>query len=112
MSPTLCFAAHTAPLDIKFNANSTAAYIAFHGSWNKSPPDGFRLSRVQWNAETGMPTEPVTSTTAAKDIMWNANNDGCPNSCFRPVGLAWDSKGRLWMASDSTNEVWVIGGAE
>ncbi|EAQ83369.1 hypothetical protein CHGG_09773 [Chaetomium globosum CBS 148.51] len=33
MTGRLHFHAHTAPLDIKFNQNSTAAYIAFHGSW-------------------------------------------------------------------------------
>ena len=30
---TVHFPSHTAPLDVKFNANGTAAYIAFHGSW-------------------------------------------------------------------------------
>ena len=109
--PRLCFPSHTAPLDIKFNSNGTAAYIAVHGSWNKSPPDGYRLSRVAFNPETGQPVEPVTSTTAAQNIMFNADNSACPNRCFRPVGLAWDGKGRLFMASDSTNEIWVIGGA-
>lgn len=29
----LHFHSHTAPLDIKFNANATSAYITFHGSW-------------------------------------------------------------------------------
>ncbi|KAF2827652.1 soluble quino protein glucose dehydrogenase [Ophiobolus disseminans] len=109
--PKLCFPAHIAPLDIKFNPNGSAAYVSFHGSWNKSPPDGFCVSRVAWNSDTGMPSEPLTSTTAAKDIMWNADNAGYPNSCFRPVGLAWDAKGRLYMASDGTNEMWVLGGA-
>ena len=31
--PRLTFAAHMAPLDIKFNKNGTAAWITFHGSW-------------------------------------------------------------------------------
>lgn len=110
--PTLCFPSHTAPLDIKFNANGTAAYVAFHGSWDKAPPDGFRVSRVAFNPDTGLPVEPLTSTSAALDIMFNGDNGACPNRCFRPVGLAWDKKGRLFMASDSTNEVWVVGGAE
>lgn len=109
--PKLCFPSHTAPLDIKFNTNGSAAYISFHGSWNRSPPDGYRVSRVAFNPATGQPVEPVTSTTAAQNIMYNANNANCPNGCFRPVGLAWDAKGRLFMASDSTNEIWIIGGA-
>ncbi|KAF2175166.1 soluble quino protein glucose dehydrogenase [Zopfia rhizophila CBS 207.26] len=111
MAPKLCFPSHTAPLDIKFNANGTAAYIPFHGSWNRQQPDGFRLARVTFNPATGVPTEPSTSTTAAQNIMYNANNAGCPNRCFRPVNLAWDPKGRLFMTSDTTNEIWIIGGA-
>lgn len=31
--PRLTFAAHMAPLDIKFNTNGTAAWVSFHGSW-------------------------------------------------------------------------------
>ena len=31
--PRLSFPSHTAPLDVKFTADGTAAYITFHGSW-------------------------------------------------------------------------------
>jgi hypothetical protein len=150
-APKLCFPAHTAPLDIKFNANGTAAYVPFHGSWNKSPADGFRLSRVAFNPATGMPVDASTSTTAAVNIMvctppfpssftslrlrsfsmswrsspqrrpgltrnqqWNANTAACPNRCFRPVNVVFGTAGlssRLFMTSDTTNEIWVIGGA-
>ncbi|KAF2001674.1 soluble quino protein glucose dehydrogenase [Amniculicola lignicola CBS 123094] len=109
--PKLCFPSHTAPLDIKFNKNGTTAYIPFHGSWNKSPADGFRLSRVNWDAATGQPMDASTSTTAAVDIMYNANNGNCPNRCFRPVNVAFGPNGQLFMTSDTTNEIWVIGGA-
>lgn len=33
VAPRLTFQAHMAPLDIKFNANGSEAYISFHGSW-------------------------------------------------------------------------------
>lgn len=33
MAPRLTFAAHMAPLDIKFNQDGTAAWVTFHGSW-------------------------------------------------------------------------------
>lgn len=33
VAPRLTFAAHMAPLDIKFNDNGTAAWVTFHGSW-------------------------------------------------------------------------------
>lgn len=37
MTGSLHFHAHTAPLDIEFNKNSSSAYIAFHGSWYLPP---------------------------------------------------------------------------
>jgi len=33
IAPRLTFLAHMAPLDIKFNANGTTAWITMHGSW-------------------------------------------------------------------------------
>ncbi|KAL5425871.1 hypothetical protein PMIN04_002292 [Paraphaeosphaeria minitans] len=113
VAPKLCFPAHTAPLDLKFNAAGSAAYVAFHGSWDRTPPDGYRLSRVAWNPQTGQPVANVTSGGgAAENIMVNANNNACPNKCFRPAGLAWSPNGKLFLSSDATNEIWVIGGAK
>lgn len=31
--PRLTFPSHTAPLDVKFKQDGSAAYISFHGSW-------------------------------------------------------------------------------
>ncbi|KAJ4353314.1 uncharacterized protein N0V89_005041 [Didymosphaeria variabile] len=112
VAPKLCFPAHTAPLDLKFNSGGSAAYVTFHGSWDKTPPDGYRVSRVAWNSQTGQPVASVTNTSAAQNIMYNANNAACPSGCFRPVGLAWSPSGKLFLSSDATNEIWVIGGAK
>ena len=56
----------------------------------------------------GSPTALANSNTAAVDVVSNANLTACPGSCFRPVGLAWDSQGRLYMSSDSTGEIYVV----
>jgi hypothetical protein len=56
----------------------------------------------------GMPTAATNSTSAVIPIMRNQDNSKCPDDCFRPVGLAWDGKGRLFMTSDSTGEIYVI----
>ena len=47
----------------------------------------------------------MDSTTT---ILKNPDNSKCPDECFRPVGLAWDSKGRLWFTSDATGEIFVL----
>ena len=100
--------AHTAPLDMLFDSNGTTAYITFHGSWDRSDPAGYVLSSVQFDGNTGAPVAQADSNSATADVLSNANLSKCPDSCFRPVGLAWDSQGRLFMSSDSTGEIYVL----
>ncbi|KAK4098069.1 soluble quino protein glucose dehydrogenase [Parathielavia hyrcaniae] len=109
MTGRLHFHAHTAPLDVKFNWNSTAAYIAFHGSWNRNPADGYRVMRVGF--ANGQPVHAVTSKTAQVPVLENGNIAGCPGNCFRPVGLDFDQQGRLFVSSDSSGEIYVVYGA-
>ncbi|KAK3377276.1 soluble quino protein glucose/sorbosone dehydrogenase [Lasiosphaeria ovina] len=105
----LHFDPHTAPLDFKFTANGSSAYIAFHGSWDRQPADGYRVMRIDF--ANGKPVAPPTSKTAAIPVMENSDLGSCPGGCFRPVGLAFDGKGRLYVSSDSTGEVYVVYGA-
>ncbi|KAI9148279.1 putative glycine dehydrogenase (decarboxylating) [Paramyrothecium foliicola] len=104
----LGFVAHTAPLDIKFNGNGTRAYISFHGSWNRDEPAGYEVSYVAFNNDNGRPTANQDSTDAANRIIYNTDVSNCPDNCFRPAGLAFDSSGRLWFSSDSTGEIFVL----
>jgi hypothetical protein len=67
---------------------------------------GYKISRVIF--ENGMPTADRHSTSATEDIFVNSNSDGCPSKCFRPVGLALDQEGRLFVSSDSTGEIFVL----
>jgi glucose/arabinose dehydrogenase len=120
-APKLTLFPHSAPIDCKFDADSTTMYITYHGSWNRTPVTGFKLVAVQFKIGADgnyTPVEPLTSTTAAKDIFYNPSVEKCqgngPNfssGCFRPAGLAWDSQGRLFMTSDtsSNGELWILG---
>ncbi|KAH8903929.1 hypothetical protein BR93DRAFT_986040 [Coniochaeta sp. PMI_546] len=102
----LHFHSHLAPLDVKFNSNATSVYIAFHGSWDRNPADGYRVMRVDF--KNGQPVADQTSKTAQIPVIENSNIGACPNSCFRPVGLDFDVKGRLYMSSDSLGEVYKL----
>ncbi|KAI9814400.1 MAG: hypothetical protein M1827_003256 [Pycnora praestabilis] len=104
--PRLTFQAHMAPLDILFDSNGTEAWVTFHGSWDRTDPVGYKLSMIPFS--DGSPVAAADNNTATIDILANANNSMCPDSCFRPVGLAWDSQGRLFMSSDATGEIYVI----
>ena len=105
-APRLVFQAHMAPLDIKFNNSGTEAYIPFHGSWDRDEGVGYKLSLVQF--ENGQPTEASDSTTAATDIVSNEDNSVCPDDCLRPVAIAFDSQGRIFMSSDSSGEIYLV----
>jgi glucose/arabinose dehydrogenase len=127
--PRLTFPAHYAPLDIKFSAGGETAYVSFRGSckcfafprfhtpylpWidpntvDRSSPVGYRVASIAFNAATGDPVAAASSSDVLTDILTNANITACPDKCFRPVGLAFDGSGRLWMSSDSTGEIYVL----
>ncbi|KAK0743383.1 hypothetical protein B0T18DRAFT_430670 [Schizothecium vesticola] len=105
--PRLVFHAHTAPLDIKFDAAGAAAYVAFHGSWNRDAPVGYSLGVVRFDVGRGEPTEGRESREAVVEVLGNGDVGGCPDRCFRPVGVVVEEGdgGRVFMTSDATGEV-------
>jgi len=104
--PRLTFQAHMAPLDIKFNDTGNEAWVTFHGSWDRTDPVGYKLSRIPFS--NGMPVAAPDNNTATTDIFYNVDNSACPGNCFRPVGIAFDKQGRLFVASDASGEVYVV----
>lgn len=73
---------------------------------DRSNPIGYKLSAIAFSS--GSPIQNSDSTTSTVDILTNIDLSNCPNDCFRPVGLALDSKERLFMTSDSTGEIYVL----
>ncbi|KAL8723414.1 MAG: hypothetical protein Q9181_007285, partial [Wetmoreana brouardii] len=113
-APVITLPPHNAPIDLKFTADGTEAYISFHGSWNHNGSTGYKLSKVDF--ANGSPVARADSKTAVIDIMSNVDVSKCGqivpyvwnNDCFRPAGLAFDKAGRLFMSSDQTGEIWAI----
>jgi hypothetical protein len=73
---------------------------------DRTNPSGYKVSSLFFSS--GSPTAARNSTNSTIDIFSNADNSQCPDSCFRPVGLALDSKDRLWVSSDATGELYVL----
>ncbi|KAF4954815.1 hypothetical protein FGADI_5010 [Fusarium gaditjirri] len=107
VAPVLAFQAHNTPLDLIFNQNGTRAYITFHGSWDRSKAIGYNVAYIDF--KNGQPVFNASqSINATKPIIFNKNNGKCPDRCFRPVSLAWDSKNRLFFSSDKSREIFVL----
>jgi hypothetical protein len=74
---------------------------------NRDEPIGYKLSVIPFDGN-GSPVAPANSTTSHTDVVSNPDISKCPDECFRPVGIAWDSQGRLYFSSDSTGEIYVV----
>lgn len=90
----------------KFASRTSRSSICTDNSRDRTNPIGYKLSTIAF--ASGSPVAASDSLTSLTDIMTNADNSKCPGSCFRPVGLALDSKGRVFMSSDSTGEIYVL----
>ncbi|EUC31905.1 hypothetical protein COCCADRAFT_38067 [Bipolaris zeicola 26-R-13] len=111
IAPQVALPAHSTPLDAKFNTDFSALYITLHGSWNRDPAVGFKVIQVPFGQVNGSfgPTRKSNATKAWDDVLWNERVDTCSKtSCFRPVGLAVDRLGRVYVSSDSSVEGEVV----
>ena len=75
-------------------------------SRDRTDPVGYKVSLISF--ANGGPVAPANSNTSYVDIFANANNTVCPENCFRPVGLAFDSQGRMFVSSDASGEIYVV----
>ena len=108
--------AHSAPLGITFyqyndnlpdecNSNSTGgafppsmdgyAFIAFHGSWNRDIPTGYKVVYVAMDENGHAAGQPV-------DLLAHAGTNARWRDGFRPVDVDFDVCGRLLVTSDGT----------
>lgn len=77
---------------------------------DRTHPVGYKLSVIPF--QNGEPVATSDNNTATTDILANPDNSVCkknsPGNCIRPVGIAFDSLGRLFMSSDDTGEIYVV----
>jgi glucose/arabinose dehydrogenase len=106
--PDYALGPHVAALGLAFNTGPTlgtsfanGAFIGMHGSWNRSPPSGYKVVFIPFN-ERGFPTgaKPVDVLTGFLDAKGQAQG--------RPVGVIVDRKGALLVADDAGNRIWRV----
>ena len=99
------FPAHSAPLGITFGDQLLAPqtfrnslFVAFHGSWNRSEPTGYKLVRIPFanGVPAGNPEE-FLSGWLSKGKAWG-----------RPVDPLVGKDGNLYLSDDRANAVYRI----
>jgi glucose/arabinose dehydrogenase len=105
--PVLEFQAHSAPLGLAFYDASTFPadyrgnlFVAYHGSWNRSVPTGYKVVRVRFGAD-GKPLAPEDFATGFVDERENKVRG-------RPVGVTVGPDGALYVSDDKGGFVYRI----
>jgi len=106
LKPDYALGVHTAPLGLAFYTDQLfppqyrgGAFIAQHGSWNRSPQAGYRVIYVPFaGGKPSGPPQPFLTGFLSPD----------GHAYGRPVGVVVDPKGGLLVADDVGNVVWRI----
>jgi glucose/arabinose dehydrogenase len=106
LAPDYALGSHVAPLGLASSEGTSlpAAYahgmfIGEHGSWNRSPPGGYRVVFVGFSKgkPVGVPLEVLGGFLGPKG-----------EARGRPVGVVLDGTGALLVADDVGNTIWRV----
>ena len=108
--PDLLFQSHSAPLTLAFYEAASGvaafpreylgdAFVALHGSWNRSHRTGYKVVRVHLidGAPTGEYQDFLTGFVVDDESVWG-----------RPVGVAVARDGALLVSDDASNTLWRV----
>ena len=105
LAPAHGFAAHTAPLGMRFYRGSAfperyrgQAFVALHGSWNRTAKSGYKVVLLEWPASGG----PI----AESDFLTGFELDG--NVIGRPVDVQDGPDGALYVSDDFAGAVYRV----
>ncbi|MBE3561720.1 MAG: sorbosone dehydrogenase family protein [Ktedonobacteraceae bacterium] len=106
IKPLVKLQAHSAPLGLAFYKTGQfpqeyhGLYVAFHGSWNRTVPTGYKIVFVPLN-EQGQVSGPVRDFATG----WLQSNG---DALGRPVGLAVGPDGALYVSDDKAGSIYRI----
>ena len=105
--PALGHTAHAAPMQMVFYNGAMFpewrgdALVAMRGSWNRRPPSGYELVRIDFERGRPVGIEPVMTGFLAEDA------DGWTYA-GRPVGVAVGNDGAIFVSDDSEGVIYRI----
>jgi glucose/arabinose dehydrogenase len=111
--PIMAFPAHTAPNDLIFYSKDQfpdryrqGAFIAFHGSWNRSPlvQEGYYVAFIPFNNQLPAADWEIFANNFAGKTPVNSPGD----ALHRPMGLAQGADGSLYISDSVKGTIWRV----
>lgn len=103
--PIYEFQAHSAPLGLTFiksplfsDTQQGDLLIAYHGSWNRSTPTGYKVVRMKVEGK---------HISGDEDFVTGFIEGSSAKG--RPVDIEFDTAGRLYISDDKAGAVYVVG---
>lgn len=88
--------AHSAPLGLVF-ADKSTLLVAYHGSWNRSTPTGYKIVHMKVSGNQILSEEDFIT-----DFLQGSQTLG------RPVDLIFDKAGNLYVSDDKTGAIYIV----
>lgn len=112
--PIVAFPGHWAPNDLLFYSGDqfpaqyqNGAFIAFHGSWNRSPrQDGYIVAFVPFEGDMPSDDYETFADGFAGEGDWRPENPG--DAEHRPMGLAVGPDGSLYISDSVQGRIWRV----
>jgi glucose/arabinose dehydrogenase len=111
LEPKVQMQAHSAPLGLAFYEGTqfpaeyqNNIFVAFHGSWNRSIPTGYKVVRVKLDGK-GQPVG------GAQDFItgWLAPGETKKGRWMgRPVGIVFGSDGSMYLSDDAQGYIYRV----
>jgi glucose/arabinose dehydrogenase len=110
-APAVRMQAHSAPLGLAFGSGPmfpaeyrNSLYVAFHGSWNRSVPTGYKVVRIPLDAN-GRPAGPPEDFVSG----WMPPGERRRGRWTgRPVGVLFGADGSLFISDDAMSKVYRV----
>jgi glucose/arabinose dehydrogenase len=104
ISPIFEIPAHSAPLGIAFVKSTQFpgdwqgdALVAYHGSWNRSEPTGYKVVRMKRSGDR---------LTSAEDFLTGFTTNR--QLYGRPVDVTFDAAGNLYVSDDKAGQIYKV----
>jgi len=95
--PYIEMQAHSAPLGLRFDGEAKNLYIAFHGSWNRTTPTGYKVVRISNPLGEAKIADYITGWRTGKAAAWG-----------RPADVIFDEAGNMYISDDAAGVIYRL----